>query len=297
MKTKTDDCPVTRPNGRGFTLIELLVVIGIIAILAALLLPVLARSKLKATEATCLNNQKQLGLAWRMYADDNGDTLPFAPSTTTPVQRQDAGGYWYAPGAVGAFVSSWGGNKDNALSAVRDNLRTNNLLFQFAASAGAFHCPGDVRFNNPIGTGNAVCWAYDSYSLTQNVTASGPSYYEKMSAIRRPSACFTFAEAADSRGYNNGPLTGSVVAGTPKHFNYVDLFATYHGNVNTFCFADGHAEYHKWLDRYIIDAGRMANRADTAAYAYSQLGVATLISQTGLDTAFVTQGWLTPANP
>src|SRR5271157_5546344 len=71
----------TRRQVRGFTLIELLVVIAIIAILAALLLPALARGKAKAKDVACVNNLKELYLGLRVWADDQGDKYPWMLDT------------------------------------------------------------------------------------------------------------------------------------------------------------------------------------------------------------------------
>ena len=85
--------------GGGFTLIELLVVIAVIAILAAMVLPAMAKSKLKAQGIYCLNNHRQLALAWRMFAEDNRDVLVYASQNpnTPALDNVDITHRWLDP--------------------------------------------------------------------------------------------------------------------------------------------------------------------------------------------------------
>ena len=285
----------------GFTLIELLVVIAIIAILAAMLLPALAKAKLKATQSTCLSNEKQMSLAWNMYTTDNNQTTLYAPSNPGGTSWQSGGGYWYTTQSGPAAL--WGGSQNTALQYIQSCLRTNNLLFQYAQNVGVFHCPGDTRFNLPVGSGHSVGWAFDSYALTENVSgAPGAASFQKVTQIRDTADTFIFVEQEDTRGYDTGTFNASVSGSPPTKYNFEDVFGIYHGNVGTFAFADGHAEGHKWLDGQITAAGKDALTVGSQAFAYNGTAGATPTytpnnnPQTSTDAAYLCLHWRTPNN-
>jgi type II secretory pathway pseudopilin PulG len=211
----------------------LLVVIAIIAILAALLLPALTRAKLKATQAACASNQRQIVTAWIMYAADNGESL--LPSS--------GGAGWYD----NAEISGIPPNRQELAERLVVAQIQKSLLFTYARNAAVFHCPGDLRYKRlPVGSG----WAYESYSKTDGMNGGswgGQTSYTKLTSLSAPTYSAVFVEEADPRNYNNG--TWVLERG-----GWVDPFAVFHGIVSTISFADGHAESHKWLDAKTIKA-------------------------------------------
>jgi len=239
-----------RASAHGFTLIELLVVIAIIAILAAMLLPALAKAKLKAKSANCISNQKQLALAWTMYSDDNqGRIVNFDTVVNTAGDKP----WLYAtpnplPNMIGMSA------EDADVAKLQEGYRQGSL-YQYAPNVNVLHCPADARFSFKFVSNPTVVpgsFAYGSYSGAgglNGITYEAPAL-KKQSNIIQPSGRYLWVEENDPRGENRGSW-GMHVPITPPDFTasfFEDSVASWHGGSSSFNWADGHADNHKWLD-------------------------------------------------
>ena len=224
----------------GFTLIELLVVIAIIAILAAMLLPALAKAKTKAQAIQCLNNLKQLQLGWFLYSGDNEDKIIATGGTavmTTTIPIPVA----YLPGGANAnWVLGNATVADSNFEFIK-----NGLLYPYSKTVAIYKCPGDKTQNhrsmsmnawmNPISTEGRLDAAY--------------TIFRRQSNIRNPVETWVTIDENEAKINDGWFLVRPEATGTWLN---QDVPAGYHNNSGGLSYADGHAETKKWRDSKIL---------------------------------------------
>jgi prepilin-type N-terminal cleavage/methylation domain-containing protein len=267
---------ILRNRGNGFTLLELLAVLAVVAVLAVMLLPATASTKPNSQAFQCQNNQRQITLAWLMYAEDNRDVLApnDFPFTTA---------YRTANSLVQFTMRNWAvGTMEQASDAGSPSelIGTNTVLSAYVTNPAVFHCPADnyinvfshglnarsYSMNSAVGT---IWYSYFSAgspppngtpkvgSAVQGGWLPGAAYnqnqaawltYGKLTSFTKPGPANTFV-FIDENPYsiNDGSIAMSALAASGETY-LIDWPAANHDGASCISFADGHVVTHKWLD-------------------------------------------------
>jgi len=267
---------------RAFTLIELLVVISIIALLIAILMPALNKAREQATGSVCLGNQKNLMLAYIMYADENDDRVVGGYASESQTANLACNYQWaYYPQDDDGFPADKYGGIIPTLQ-YRINGLEKGKLWKYLKTHEVYHCPGDNRIRKGAkvagynsGVDMDYFYMYRSYSLPDCLSALPEKQvktitYEwlkepmrKLTQVKNPSRRYSFVEDAfagstrfcfNPGGWSFAPWSTGPSWATKKWW---DPPAGFHNNAATYSFFDGHAEMHHWVHKdtweFILD--------------------------------------------
>jgi prepilin-type N-terminal cleavage/methylation domain-containing protein len=229
----------------GFTLIELLTVISTIAVLAALLLPILSKAKIKAQRTTCLSNLRQLGFAWALYRDDNSDYLAESYPGRSPESSNPQ--VWVR------------GDMSKADQAGNADLIRQGKLFPYNQSLPIYRCAADRGVTidgNQIPTVrsysmNCFMGARDPNGETIPSTAGGyVPFYSRYSEIPHPEESWVLLEE-DERSINDGFFITDP--GGQIWFDFPAISAARHNFSFVLNFADGHSSVWGYRDPHTFE--------------------------------------------
>jgi prepilin-type N-terminal cleavage/methylation domain-containing protein/prepilin-type processing-associated H-X9-DG protein len=239
--------PKSRP---GFTLIELLVVIAIIAILAAMLLPALGKAKQKAQGVQCMSNHRQLAIAWRMYVEENRDSLPYA-SENGP----DTYAATWVMGTLDFNPSrreNWDPDMYIKKSPLWPYCGKNLGIWKCPADRSAVLVSGQLKPRVRSMSMNVFLGGWGGTDGGWGAAVSNYRIFRKLTQITDPppTKTFVFLDMRED-SIDMGNFATSMAGFSPRNpaqYEFWDLPGFYHNRGCGFSFADGHSEMKKWLD-------------------------------------------------